>query len=473
MDLQKLRQALTEDCGLSLEDTVVLGFSGGPDSLTLLSLLRELGVPVIAAHYDHGLRPESADDAVAAGKLAAALGARFDTAKGDVATFAQENGQSIEEAARNLRYAYLFTLAEREGAQAVLVAHNADDQAETVLMHLLRGAGPAGLRGMQARLLPNSWSASVPLIRPLLSTWRSQIEAYVDEKGSSPILDPSNKKTVFFRNKLRLEALPFLEQLAPGFRARLNQTAELVAIDQALIEALAAEAWRRCLVARDQDFVRLDRAALLAEPLALQRAVMRRAAGELLPAMRDLDYAAIERAVHAVRPGQPGKQDWLGGLSILVEASSVWIAANEAKLPADWPQAPEHTVSIDLPASMQLGDWRLTADEALVEPGATAPAVPFQAWLDLGLDYGGANGAALTLRRRRDGGRFQPLGLEQGSQKLSDFFVNEKVPARARAAWPLVTNGDEIVWVPGYRLAHPYRLRPDSKRALRLALVKL
>jgi tRNA(Ile)-lysidine synthase len=467
MDLQNFRQILTGDCGLLLDRAVVLGFSGGPDSLALLSLLRELGMPVVATHFDHGLRPESARDAAIAAELAESLGARFETKRGDVAAEASQQGWSIEEAARNLRYAFLFAVAESEGAQAVLVAHNADDQAETVLMHLLRGAGPAGLRGMHPRALPNPWSASIPLARPLLKTWRSEIESYLQAKGLQPIFDPSNQETTFFRNKLRLEALPYLDELAPGFRARLNQTAEIISADQVLIEALAAEAWRRCLAGRGQGFVRIDRAAFLAEPLALQRAVLRKAAGELQPATRDVDYAAVERALDAIKRARSGKQDWLGELSILVESTNAWIASSEAELSAGWPQAPENMLSIDLPASVELGGWRLTANEAAVEPGAIAPNDPFQAWLDMP-----ANGG-LTLRRRREGDRFQPLGLEHGSQKLSDFFVNEKMPARARAAWPLVTKGDEIVWVPGYRLAHPYRLRPDSTRALRLALVRL
>lgn len=467
MDLQKFHRTLTEDCGLSLERTVVLGFSGGPDSLALLRLLREVDAPVVAAHFDHGLRPESAADARAAGELAAALGARFDTAKGDVNSHAAQEGKSIEEAARELRYRYLFAVAEREQAQAVVVAHNADDQAETVLMHLLRGAGPAGLRGMHTRMLPNPWSSSIPLSRPLLTTWRLEIEAYLQAKGLQPIIDPSNSETTFFRNKLRLETLPYLEDLVPGFRGRLNQTADLISTDWDLIDALATDAWRRCLAASEQAFVRMDRTAFLAEPLALQRALLRRAAGELQPALRDLDYAAVERAIDAIKRGQPAQQAWLGALSILVEANAVWITAGEAVLPDEWPQAPEQAININLPATMELSGWRLTATEAPVEPGASAPGDPFQAWLDLR-----SNGGELTLRRRRDGDRFQPLGLEHGSQKLSDFFVNEKMPARARAAWPLITKGDEIVWVPGYRLAHPYRLRPDSKRALRLTLIK-
>jgi tRNA(Ile)-lysidine synthase len=468
MDLHELRRILVDGCGLALDRSVVLGFSGGPDSLALLSLLRDLGVPVLAAHFDHGLRPESAADALVAGELANSLGTRFETARGEVATEARAHGLSIEEAARNLRYRYLFAVAEREAAQAVLVAHNADDQAETVLMHLLRGAGPAGLRGMQPRALPNPWSASIPLARPLLTTWRSDIEVYLQAKGLQPIIDPSNRETTFFRNKLRLEALPYLEELVPGFRTRLNQTADIIATDQALIEALVTEAWRRCLAAREAGFARFDRTAFLAEPLALQRALLRKAAGELLPTMRDLDFAAVERALDAIRNNQPTKQEWPGGLSVLVEPADVWIAISEAKLPADWPQAPERMLSIDLPASMQLGGWRLTASEATVDASVDAPADPYQAWLDLPTITG-----ELTLRRRKEGDRFQPLGLEHGSQKLSDFFVNEKMPERARAAWPLVTKGDEIVWVPGYRLAHPYRLRADSKRALRLALVKL
>lgn len=470
MSLGALEKTLHQACGVVPRALLVVGFSGGPDSLALLHALHALGQPVLAAHLDHGLRPESASDADLANQLAAAFGVPFTSDRADVASHAAAHKQSTEEAARELRYRFLFRVAEERGAQAVAVAHNADDQTETVLMHLLRGAGPAGLRGMAARLLPNPWSAQLPLVRPLLFTRRLEILDYCAVHDLHSILDASNQDQTYFRNHLRHELLPLLESYAPGFGKRLNQTADLISADFALIEQIAEDAWRRCLSLSGSNHLRLDRAALRAEPFALQRAVIRRAFATLRPQTSDLDFPAVERALQAAfSPADTAPVDWLAGLFVMAEGQHLWIAAWEADLPVDWPQAPETPLHIETPADLQLGPgWIFTAEVAEFSgPDVKQSDHGFEAQLDLA-----RTGEDLTLRRRKPGDRFQPLGLDGGSMKLSDFMINEKLPQRARETWPLVCKGDDIVWVPGYRLAHPYRLQPRSRKALRLRLLR-
>ena len=466
MESENLARILREDCRIDSEKPITLGFSGGPDSLALLHALHQIGIPVLVAHFDHGMRPESPQEAHQAGAVAASYGYSFFTQRADVASYARRNSMSLEEAARKLRYEFLFGIAADHDAQAVAVAHNADDQVETVLMHLLHGAGPGGLRGMPARLLPNPWSQTFPLIRPLLGFWRQEILDYCQTNGLLPMFDQSNLDTTFFRNRLRHELLPQLERISPGLKRRLHQTANLLAAESAIVHDLAENTWKRCLSLSGEDFIKLNRNAVQDEPLALQRLLFRRAAEMLRPGLRDLDYAAVENALYLLKRPMPSPRDWLAGLCLLVEGDHIWVADWEADLPFDWPQAPASVIHIELPAEVQLNHkWRLELRQDTEMRGAVSNADPFQAWLD-----SNHSGDELVLRRRRPGDRFQPLGMENGSLKLADYFINEKLPRRARDGWPLLCKGDEIVWVPGYQLAHAYRLTYESHRAMHVHL---
>lgn len=468
MKFKDLGRILYKNCQLDPGAPLVLGFSGGADSLALLHALHEEGADVLVAHLDHGLRPESAQDARQAKTLASGYGFPFSSERADIAGYANQHSMSIEEAARELRYEFLFRVAGEHGAQAVAVAHNADDQVETVLMHLLRGAGPRGLRGMSARSLPNPWSGAIPLVRPLLGFWRREILDYCQANGLHPIQDQSNQDKTYFRNRLRHELIPQLQELSPGAKLRLHQTGELLADEAEVIEALVESEWARCLRKRSHDFVQLDREVFQAEPLALQRLLLRRAAEELRPGLRDLDYDAVRRALDLAAHPHSAPRDWVAGLCLFVEGNRFWVADWEADLPVDWPQAPPKELHIEAPANLELNhNWRLELREDGDLQNAASNSDPFQDWLDQE-----CVGDELVLRSRRPGDRFQPLGLEGGSQKLADFMINEKLPRRARETWPLLCKGDDIVWVPGYRLAHPYRLRRNSRRALHVRLLR-
>jgi tRNA(Ile)-lysidine synthase len=308
-------------------------------------------------------------------------------------------------------------------------------------------------------------------VRPLLSIWRNDVVDYCAANQLEVLHDPSNADTIFFRNQLRHELLPLLESYAPGFKTRLQHSAELIRADYALIETLSADAWRRCLSRRGANFLGFDRSALLAEPRALQRGLLRRALGELRPQQRDLDFDAVEHALKLIRLGSSAPQDWTAGLYVLIEGGTFWIADWQAELPVAWPQASAQPVHIEAPTHLELNSgWRLSLDEVDAEglqPRAKQNQDNYQAWLDFD-----ASGDELLLRRPRRGDHFQPLGLSSGSMKLSDFFINEKLPRRARAGWPLLCKGEEIIWVPGYRLAQPVRLQAASRRALHVQLAR-
>jgi tRNA(Ile)-lysidine synthase len=202
---------LREECKLDKDQPILVGVSGGPDSLCLLSRLHEAGWRVIAAHFNHHLRTEAAEEAAAVEELAARMQVAFVGGAADVRQYAAERKLSIEAAARDLRYRFLFEQARRDAAQAVAVGHTADDQVETVLMHFLRGAGLNGLKGMQYRSFLREYDVALPLVRPLLDMWRADTAAYCVEHGLSPHYDASNESTDFLRNRLRNELIPLLE----------------------------------------------------------------------------------------------------------------------------------------------------------------------------------------------------------------------------------------------------------------------
>ncbi len=447
---------------------LIVGVSGGPDSLCLLDLLHREGFSVVVAHLDHGLRPESGDEARGVRLVAESLDVPFVS---DVRIVNNIPGQSVEEAGRNARYRFLFEQAEIHGAQAVVVGHNADDQVETVLMHLLRGSGLGGLKGMLPYTLPNPWSTEITLVRPLLKTWRHEIEAYCQQRGLEPIYDSSNTDTNFFRNRLRIDLIPTLDEYIPGVQQRIWHMADILAEDDAALDEIVAAARDRCFESQGDGFVRFYLQDLGEQSLAMQRRLIRWAVSELRPDIRDLDYAAVQRALTLLASQQIAKQaDLALGVRAFIEDGLFYIATWEANLPgAGWPQV-AHEEVLQVPFEIELADgWRLKGeyvqDLESARELARENADPYQAWLDLGVAE-----STLTIRPRRPGDSFQPLGMGGKSSKISDFMINQKIPARARGRWPLVCNNYEIAWVPGYQLANGFKVNRESKRVILLQL---
>ncbi|MEZ0395973.1 MAG: tRNA lysidine(34) synthetase TilS [Anaerolineales bacterium] len=456
---------LREACQLKTSQPVVVGVSGGADSLCLLGVLHEAGYPLVVAHFNHRLRPAAEQEQAAVETLARSLGLDFVGGDGEVAAFAESEGLSIEQAARTLRYRFLFAVARRRNAQAVAVGHTADDQVETVLMHFLRGSGLSGLRGMTWRTYLPSFDPDIPLVRPLLGLWRADTEAYCRAHGLQPLTDPSNADPAYFRNRVRHEVLPLLETYNPRLRQALWRMATALQGDEALLAELVEAAWQRALRACEERFVAFDRAALDEMPRPLRRNLFRRAAGVLRPGLDELDFASLERAAD-LRPA-----NLTGGLRLFVEGERLYLAACEADLPmADYPQidAPRPLLA---PETDLGGGWKLALEQTDRESPLAGdewpPADPWAAWLDAE-----ATGEALLVRPRCPGDRFQPLGMET-QVKLQDFFVNVKLPRRARSNWPLVCAGERIVWVPGFRLAHTARVTRGTRRLLKLHLYRL
>jgi tRNA(Ile)-lysidine synthase len=335
---------------------------------------------------------------------------------------------------------------------------------------------------MPVRSLPNPWSNTLPLVRPLLGVWREQIDQYLQEHELVALQDPSNQDRTYFRNRLRHELIPYLQSYQPEIKPIMLRTADVFAQEDAFLDEAAAAAWQAALCDQGAGYLGFKRDVLTSQPLALQRRILRRAVYQLRPGLRDLDFVTVDKAVQFLENPPKGRQaNLLAGLRFVWEDARLWLAGWETELPAfdqdgvPWPQLPGNAaVTLSLPGSFDLGNgWQLMGylpDASRTHQAVTSNSDPYQAWLDY--DRLSEAGFPLTLRPRLPGDRLQPLGMQGHSIKLSEFMINSKLASRARRLWPLVLAGRKIAWVPGLRLAHPFRVTEDTRQVVHLVLAR-
>jgi tRNA(Ile)-lysidine synthase len=296
---------------------LVVGLSGGQDSTCLVHALRRYDVELIAAHVDHGLRPDSAADAQRVVALAEQMGVTIEVTRIDVGAYRVR--RSVQHAARAARYQALAAVVERVGAAALLVAHTADDQAETVLLNLVRGTGLKGLGGMRvdetlelSQLGPplpglSGTPATVRLARPLLKVERATTLAYCAAYGLALVEDASNLSRVFTRNRVRLDLLPTLERFNPAIRQLLARTADLVTDDLVALDSVVGDLHAAIATQPAPDVLSYDLVAWRAQPRGLQRRLLRRGLECLLGTLEDVPAAPIEDALDLLRSSQSGQ----------------------------------------------------------------------------------------------------------------------------------------------------------------------
>ena len=241
-----IESILTDQCALQKDRPLIVGVSGGADSLCLMGILHEAGYQLIIAHFDHQLRDESYQDAQMVKETCARLSIECVVGTENVRAYADEKKLSIEEAARTLRYRFMFNLAREQNAQAVAVGHTADDQVETVLMHILRGSSLNGLKGMSYRAVIQTFDAQIPIVRPLLEMSRAETVEYCKAHDLHPHYDISNDSLEYQRNKIRHELIPTLENYNPKIRAALLRMSQTLKDDSDLLDSLVDSLWMEC-----------------------------------------------------------------------------------------------------------------------------------------------------------------------------------------------------------------------------------
>lgn len=454
--LESVRKYMLDHRMVESGDRVIVAVSGGPDSVTLLHVLAQLSaglnIELHVFHLDHGLRgDESAADARFVQGFAASLDLPSTIISLGEGSLKRRNG-SLQANARAARMTEIAALAVRIGATRVALGHNRDDQAETVLMRLLRGAGPTGLSGIR----PVRRIGELTFIRPMLEIPRNAIEHYCRAAELSPRLDQSNLRPDYLRNRVRLDLLPYLERgYNPAIRDGLVQIATVCAAESDLLDALASDALARCR--GPGEGVSLLGGVLLQEPLAIARRVVRMAAREATQTSLDLGLEAVAQVLEAAgRSNGTHRLQLLGNLQVVVEYG-VCRFLGEAD---DW-SAPEHA------------RWpvNLHGDTIIPELGLRVEVRPDRnplGPLDAAFDADRLPGP-LSVRLRQPGDRLWPAGME-GSKKLQDILVDAKIPQRVRDRLPILVAGDQVLWVIGHRLDRRFLAGPGTANVLRIRI---
>ncbi len=440
---QQVHESILARDLLRQRDHIVVAVSGGPDSVALLACLVALSArwkwDLSIGHVNHGLRgAESEEDVGFVQKLGNDMGVPVSVRdirlkKSD----AKLSKQSLQAYAREARYHALDSILQERNATKIAVGHMADDQAETVLMWMLRGSGTGGLSGIPPK-------RGERIVRPILNIPRTDIIAYLNQRQLSYRLDSSNTESVYLRNRLRQDLVPHLKEYAPGIVQTLSRQAEMIRDDHAYLESMAAVYFQKICVTKDDQQSQLDASALLALPLSIRRRVVRCGFQQLKGNTHDLRFDVVQSVLERLENGQSGWTMKISDINIALEYDRLVFSIKPAILQDNVHPLP---LKIALPGDVV---WPSTGQRMVVSKHDSSEMASSPHKLEMHLDADTFT-PELQLRSWIPGDRFCPKGLGGRKKKLQDFFSDVKLPRSQRAKVPLLVSPEGILWVGGMR----------------------
>ncbi len=459
--LNKIRDTINKYSMLSSEgQTVLIGLSGGPDSVCLAMVLNKLaskfGLSLHAVYVDHGLRPgETGGEIDFLKTFTGSINMPLYIKTADVKAYAKEQGMSRQEAGRTLRYRIFHEVGYEIKAQKIAVGHNLDDQAETFFLRILRGSGPKGVSGIPP--------VRGNIIRPLIEVQRKEIEKFLDEEKVSYVVDSSNLKTDYLRNKLRLSSLmPLLREINPAIMETISRTLDIFREEDRYFDILVTKTLMKLITKKTDKSIELFLSPLEFMDKVILRRVLRRAIDET-KGLREIGFIHIEDIISLIKKGRAGDRLYLpSGIRVIKQYSTLLLTSEPPK---------------------RLGEYTLIPDgqTILKEAGVLIEAHIKEESLEDQGDGGKAIAVfdadkvsfPLSARPRQDGDFFYPAGFGR-RKKLQDFFVDEKVPRDERDRVPVIASGgNDIIWVAGYRPDERFKVKEDTVRFLVLRMKQL
>ncbi|MHC1719456.1 MAG: tRNA lysidine(34) synthetase TilS [Clostridiaceae bacterium] len=443
---------------MSKGSRIIVGVSGGPDSMCLLHILLgmrdSLDLELVAAHVNHSLRGVDADkDAEYVEEFCKANNIEFASIKIDVHKLAAEKNVSEETAGRDLRYEFFERLRKEYKADKIAIAHNLNDQAETVIMRIIRGTGLEGLAGIKP-------VRDEIYIRPLLFCSRAEIEEYCSINNLNPRIDKTNFESIYVRNKIRLELIPYIEKnFNKDIINVLNRLAQNSKADSEYLEHETKNKYKIYCTYKDYKVI-ISKEAFL-EHEAIVTRLIRKAFEDVCGNLRNFERQHILQVIDLQKNGT-GKQALFpnnaaafnnyGDISIYIRSK----ASKEAGHPAEY--------------ELHMGKNPLKALglTVTVEEHTLGEMMNDDSLYTKYFDCGKASGN-ITLRFRKPGDRFRPLGME-GTKKLKDIFIDLKVPQEEREKTPLICFGDEIAWIVGYKMGNSFKIDKNTKKVLKMKM---
>jgi len=438
-------------------DLVLVAVSGGADSVALLYLLAEhaeqLNITLHIAHLNHMIRKKDAElDVRFVQSLAQRLKIPVTVESFDVESFAKEEKLGLEEAARRIRYAFYDRVANQIKATKVAVGHSADDNVETFLMRILRGAGLKGLCGIPVQ--------RSMIVRPLIKIWRREIEDYVGALKLVPRRDYTNYESKYMRNRVRLKLIPQLKIYNMNIKEIILQTILLLTEDKEYLDAKAEEALAETFISSTENELRIDIEKLHEWETPIQGHLLRKAIERVKGDLLDLKFTHIQDILDKLEATEKWELHLPGGIFVVGGPEELVITREKPKVKEKRSFFYQLTVpgEIDVKEIGKKVRASVAEDEELVEDTQIAY-----------VDHS-ALGKNLIIRNRNDGDKFNPLGM-RNSKKLQDFFVDEKIPAEFRDYIPIVESAGRIVWVGGSRIDDRAKITKRTKKVVKLELL--
>lgn len=452
--IEQVRHTIYKYNMITPGDLVVVAVSGGPDSVCLLDILcklkEELEIEILVAHFDHGLRPDQDEyETRFVERMAMSFNVPFESKRADPRMFTDKG--SLEERARNARYQFLWQVKRKAYARKIAMGHNLNDQAETVLMRLLRGSGPSGLAGIPPK-------RDDAIVRPLIAVARSEIESYLSQAGLSYVTDASNLKTSYLRNRIRLNLLPELRKYQPRIIELLGQTAEIMRSDEKWLMS-NARTWIEEHLEEDGSKISIRLPAFIMLPDALKNQVIRVALSVAGGNLRRINLKHIEAVNHIALGERPQSKVDLPK-DLIVRRVYDRLVFNKMENT----EIMDFSYFIDGPGRYEPDElgYTVAIKELENKDLPDMKGSPWTAYLDADLiNY------PLVIRNFRKGDRFVPLGM-RGHKKLKDFFIDLKIPSEERARIPVMAYKDKIIWVCGLMLDDRFKVKPDTRRVLKI-----
>jgi tRNA(Ile)-lysidine synthase len=456
--IKKVKQTIEKYNLLDKGDRVVVALSGGPDSTALLVILtqiaEEIGFNLIAAHINHGLRAEESDeDEKYSRELSENMGVAFVAHKADKTGV--EKGVSPEDYYRRQRYSFLNKVAQEQRAKKIALGHNLQDQAETVLLNLLRGSGLEGLKG----ILP---IRDGKFIRPLMEVSRREIISFLNAAGIQYRQDSSNESRKYLRNKIRGELIPYIkEKFNPKIEETLAQTAEILRNEDEFIRQYVFAAMDSPYIQRQKNLISLNIAFINKLPLAIRLRLFKVLLESLNPEKNGFSFIHIKSLENLTQGKESGKRISLpAGIAARREYDNLILERKKA-----CPKRIEYEYTMKIPGSINIQARNLTIRLQTTNRDYIDRGSENKVYMDLG-----KISLPLILRNRRDGDWFQPLGMK-GRKKIKTFFIDHKIPRNERDEIMLIADKISVVWIEKMHLNNRVKIIKKTKNVLELEII--
>ncbi len=481
--LKILAKTIAQYAMFEKDDRVLIGVSGGPDSIALLHLLIRLAprhlLKLGVAHLNHNLRGYMSDnDAAFVSSHAKSVGLKCYCRKEDIRIYQRRQKLSLEHAARRVRYRFLIRTAEEKGFNKIALAHHYDDNAELILMNLLRGSGPLGLSGIPP--VRNAAGPKIKIVRPIIDVSKKVILDYLDELHLPYITDVSNADTKYQRNRIRHHLIPLLQaSYNPSVTQTLNQLANITRTEEDWIERQMAPFFKKAVIAQSHSSITFSVLKLLANHLAVIRRIIRRAIYNIKGDSKRITYTHIALVIQLLKDGPViGSVDLPDRIRVWRNNDNLGFTQEKTDLRRQKPstaniKTPVFTYSIAKPEnpccfSLTIGEISMRLQFSYFPIKQKSPYItPNSNIACLDSD---TLCFPLTLRNRQSGDRFRPLGMT-GSQKLTKFFNCQKIELVRRINCPVLLSGNTIAWVIGHRIADQFKITSSTLKVLKVELL--